>query len=231
MISVFSPSRTEGRVNLPYPPQHDGSIFPTKEDYIDFYVNNLATELKDYNNVIFCPYDEPIPQLGETPLEEMYQVLQAIIDGIRALPCDNLFLYHWDFCGGLAWIWEHPPLNGTNIVYSGTVYRFHGTFPSYEYLYDDVKRVLENYGYKHVVEDLDLPLVNYLGAANGATNEQEYQAFVNTLACWNEWEQGYAAYQWHRTDLMWTIQQGSTAIQPPSRVGQALIDAIIAGKT
>jgi hypothetical protein len=249
MVSVYACNTDEGRVipMVPYPPQHDGSTFANKEAFIDFYVNSLAAELRDYNNVIFCPFDEP--DTGD--LATWYGVVQDIIDGIRALPCDNLFLYHWGYCGPpLEWIGGgglvgHPTLNGTNIVHSGTVYRYHGTFPGNEYLYDDVKSVLAGpcehpwmgylpygYGYQYIAENLSIPLVNFVGAANGKTDDEEYQAFVNTLECWNEWGQGYAAYQWHRSGLMWAIQNNTyNAIQPPNRVGQALIDSILAGET
>ena len=246
----------EGRVEFPY---DTGEAYCSKvwsqQDFVNFWVN-VATELKDYPNIILCLFDEPVTLYQTTPDpisgKSWFDTVIETVDAIRATGFTGLVLLQWGYCGDCYWMEQfHDYLAArdrsdilTNLVFSNHIYRFHGTFDGiggstdYNILRDFMYHNNEpphwpivGLHYNRILNELQLPVIaTAVGAYNGAIDEAEYTSFKNVLSILNELEAGYAAYQWHRSELAWAIQQHTVAIQPPNRAGQALIDAIAAGK-
>lgn len=223
-IRPYSPIMAEGRVRAPYQPYSSWTV----DDFVNFWTD-VATELKDYPNVIFTLYDEP-----GGDIDVWFDAAEQAITAIRTVGAEQLIVVHWNFCGSCMWMeqWvqEGRPLH--NIVFSNHIYRVHGTFE-----YNSNSPVDINYirdflaakstsgyngaAYKYITDTYNIPIwVSAIGAYNGNTDDEEYMYFRNTLAVLNEWDLGYAAYQWFR-ETTWYIGR-----EEPNRVGQALIDAI-----
>lgn len=227
-LRLWAPEQLEGRVTQPYQPYSNWSV----PDFIDFWVS-VATELKDYPNVIFTLYDEPT---GDQ--QTWFNVANQTIAAIRTVGADQLIVIHWDYCGSCMWMenWMQGGYPTKNILFSNHIYRVHGTFaydPSAPTDIDYIRDFLgtkpqgDTYtgaGYRYITDTYNIPIwVSAIGAYGGATNDAEYTYFNNTLQVLNEWNISYCAYQWFRGGLPWFI-----GYHEPNRVGQALIDAIVA---
>jgi len=227
-IRLWSPIRAEGRVNAPYAPYSSWTV----DDFVNFWAS-VATELKHYPNVIFTLYDEPTGNMSV-----WFDAAEQAINAIRGVGAEQLIVVHWAYCGSCLWMeqWVNEGRPLQNIVFSNHIYRVHGTFEynanspvDIDYIRTQLGDNVSNHrAYKYITDTYNIPIwVSAIGAYNGKTNDEEYVYFRNTLAVLNEWELGYAAYQWFRTDLVWALQESTGVIpNPPNRVGQALIDAI-----
>ena len=231
-IRLYGCNQADGRIEgLPFQPTTSWTV----ADFANFW-GSVANEMKDYPNVIFTLFDEPT----DYQTEWFYGSVQAI-NAIRSTGAQNLIVVHFGYCGDCMWIedWVQQDLPTQNIVFSNHIYRFHGTYaynPNAPTDYPYILNFLTNApsgstytgaGYGYITETYDVPIwASAVGAYNGATNGAEYTAFNNTLFALNELELSYCAYQWFRTDTVWTI-----GYETPNRVGQALIDAITAAST
>ncbi len=229
---------------IPFPPYGSWSgVVESEQDWIDIWVS-VATELKNYPNAIFCLYDEPTG--FESDRQVYFNVGDRAITAMRNAGFNGLIKVHWGFCGDSDWMekWIDEGHQTYNIVFSNHIYRFHGTFDGIggatdltsirDYMYaDQTPGAYPPTGlhYNRVVNELNMPIHAAIGASNGATDNDEYTAFQNALTVLNELGIGYVVFQYFRSDTQWAIQEHTVAIQPPNRVGQALIDAIAAGKT
>jgi len=139
-----------GQTAIPYPPYlnaeeqayADGIVgHPyTDQDYVDICAD-FAEAHKAFPNFIFETYNEPH---GDQVAEESWMdVVQRIVNAIRARGVDCLIVYQWgygqgahysayppttenrdDWAGGLSWFFDYPitdPLN--NLVVSTHIYR------------------------------------------------------------------------------------------------------------
>jgi hypothetical protein len=228
-IRLWAPDTSEGRVEQPYAPYSNKW---SQQDFINFWVS-VATELKDYPNVIFTLYDEPTMDITL-----WFNMATQAINAIRATGAQQLIVIHFGYCGSCMWMeqWvkEGRPLH--NIVFSNHIYRVHGTFEfnasaptDIDYIRNFLARkcssqIYDGAAYLYITETYNIPIwVSAIGAYGGVIDDAEYTYFKNTLAVLNEWQLGYVAYQWFRSDLPWFI-----GYHQPNRVGQALIDAITA---
>lgn len=231
-IRLYSPIRAEGRIEgQPYQPYSSWTV----DDFVNFWVN-VTTELKNYPNVIFTLFDEPT---GNISL--WFDAATQAINSIRAVGAEQLIVVHWAYCGSCMWmeqwIQEGRPID--NIVFSNHIYRYHGTFgynPGSPVYIDYIRNFLASKpgatytgaAYRYIIDTYNVPIwVSAIGAYNGATDDDEYIYFRNTLQVLNEWGLGYVAFHTDRTALAWTLLTPTGAVfDPPNRVGQALIDAI-----
>lgn len=225
-IRLWATDPSEGRIEQPYSPY---STVWTRQDFINFWAS-VATELKGYPNVIFQLYDEPD---GNVTL--WFETAKQAITAIRNAGAENLVVVHWQYCGDNMWIadWIDGGYPTHNIVFSNHIYRFHGTFDYNPDSPVDINYIRTQLGdnignhraYKYITDTYNVPIwASAIGAYDGATDNNEYTYFKNTLQVLNEWNISYAAYQWFRSDMPWFIGD-----HQPNRVGQALIDANIAG--
>lgn len=248
---LYSPAQTEGRKEFPYNTGESVcSQVWTAEDFKNFWVN-VATELKGYPNVMFCIFDEPITLYQTTPDpisgKSWFDVAEETIDAMRAVGFDGLIVLQWGYCGDCYWMekWYNLGKPTQNIAFSQHIYRYHGTYDGIgrstdldtirNFIYAN-QQPTEPYPatglhYNRIANELNLPILVALGAFNGAVDDDEYTSFVNTLTVLNELELGYYAFVWHRSDMVWALQQHTVAIQPLNRIGQALKDAVAAGTT
>lgn len=223
-IRLYSPIMDEGRVEGPYPPYSSWSV----DDFVNFWTS-VATELKDYPNVIFTLYDEPIGDLNT-----WFDAAEQAINAIRAVGADQLIVIHHGYCGSCMWMedWVQQGRPMYNIVFSNHIYRVHGTFGydshspvDIDYIRDFLANKptigYDGAAYKYITDTYDIPIwVSAIGTYNGFSDDEEYIYYRNTLAVLNEWDLGYAGYQWFR-QTTWFIGR-----EQPNRIGQALIDAI-----
>lgn len=230
-IRLYSPIRAEGRVAAPFQPYSSWTV----DDFYNFWIN-MATELKNYNNAIFTLYDEP-----NSELTIWFDAATAAINEIRSTGAQQIIVVHYAYCGSSMWMenWIQQGRPLENIVFSNHIYRYHGTFRydmnspvDIEYIRDFLSNKPVNgytgaaYGY--ITNTYNVPIwVSAIGSHSGSINDQEYVYFKNTLQVLNELGLGYVAYQWFRTDTPWATQKNEgLLVNPPNRVGQALIDAI-----
>jgi len=198
--------------------------------HLDDWVNgwlNISRELRIYPNVIYGMNAEPA--LSE---EEMNAYFNAIVQAVKAIRNDgdeHIFFYHEDYCSypvrfnkpateGGEMIRKLHECNLTNIVYSGHIYRWHGTFggdpnnftgagPGENadgvYTYENIKQALTYWGYRKILEEYKVPIIMGEGGPAKAeaisfpnTWEKEITAYQNLLQILNEWNIGYACFWW-----------------------------------
>jgi hypothetical protein len=218
-IRLYSPIMAEGRVHGPYAPYSSWSV----NDFVDFWTS-VATELKDYPNVIFTLYDEPSGDLNT-----WFDAAELAINAIRGVGAEQLIVVHYGYCGDCMWMedWVQQGRPLQNIVFSNHIYRHHGTFHydadspvDIDYIRDYLTSQ-DGAAYGYITDTYNIPVwVSAIGAYKGSSDDAEYIYFRNTLAVLNELELGYAAYQWFR-ETTWFIGR-----EEPNRLGQALIDSI-----
>jgi hypothetical protein len=233
---LYGCTKAEGRIEgLPFSPTYAWS----QQDFVDFW-SNVASNLKDYPNVIYTPFDEPT---GDYQI--YFPAVNQVIQAIRVTGSNQLINVHWEYCGEISWIknWVLGNYTKENIVFSEHIYRDAGTFAYNQnspvdldyvrnYLTGTPSSVIYNCtGTKYYMDLYNVPIwVSAIGSFNGATDDSYYYSFKNTLQVLNEIGVGYNVFTGCRTGTTWAIvvDQGSI-IMAPNRVGQALIDAIHAG--
>lgn len=233
----------------PVPPfntdANDNAILGSEQAFIDFWAS-VASELKDYPNVLFSLWNEPNGDQGATPANWM-STAQKCITAIRATGAQNLVVVQWGYNilpttyqnpspWSLDWI-ENYPLTGSNILYSTHLY----WAPTDQNWSDMTYESLKN-GYgnncliNHVLNDLGKPLwIGEIGANLwwGAPQyppenlRDELMWFGNALKWFNEIGVGYAGWGWL------TQNQGQAYYLlvaepdfPPSDAGKILINSI-----
>lgn len=195
---------TEGRIEgLPFVPTTSWTV----TDFVNFW-KSVATEMKNYPNVIFTLFDEPTGD--ETT---WFNGASQAITGIRSVGAQNLIVVHYGYCGDCDWMadWVTGGYPTQNIVFSNHIYRYHGTFaynPNSPTSISYIRNFLANEtsptsytgaAYKYITNKYNIPIwVTAIGAYNGATNNAEYTYFNNTLQVLNEFQLSYCAYQHFR---------------------------------
>jgi aryl-phospho-beta-D-glucosidase BglC (GH1 family) len=222
-----------GQDPLPFPPYSttdpNGTVISSSQDFINFWVD-VATDLREYHNVLFELFNEP--HGDATARNTWFNVVQECINAIRNIPCDNIVIVHWGFCGSFQWVADYP-LNGTNIVYSNHIYHERGegpgaTIPADKYTYEEIKDVLVNtWKYDIVVNNSYPVLIGEFGAVS--EDDVQYQFFVNLLKLMNDWNFSYTAWVWDQPSLGYSLQYSGTYPFSLKRCGTALVDAIASG--
>jgi hypothetical protein len=228
-VRLYGCIQAEGRrEGLPFAPYSAWSV----ADFVNFWID-VATTLKDYPNVIFCLFDEP------NGVETTYfDAASQAISAIRAAGANQPIAIHWGYCGDMMWVadWVNGGYPLTNIIFSEHIYRNYGTFNwnnNYPVDINSIRSSLsssqgEPYGTatKYIMDTYNVPVwVSAIGAINGASNDEEYVAFRNTLEVLNELGTGYVDFAAFPTTGEWTPLIGQN-FSTPNRVGQGLIDAI-----
>lgn len=232
----YNPAYGKQPGNLPW---QEG--FTDANEFVNVW-GSIAEELGSYPNVLFCIYDEPFGT--EATRMAWNQVATDSINMIRSKGFDGIIIPHWAFAGDGYWMqqWVDEGNPTYNIVFSNHIYRFHGTYDGVSkatdlvsirnfILKDQIYGAFPNVGlhYNKIVNEYQIPVLVAVGAFQGWQDDDEYTSFVNTLTVLNELEIGYYAFVWHRSDMVWAVQEHTVAPQPLNRVGQALKDAIAAG--
>jgi hypothetical protein len=231
VYDVYSAAIGEGQNLLPWPPWSPYDVLPDPAAFVNFWVS-VVSELKNYPNVLFELYNEP----GGNQTE-WFQTVQLTVNAIRNIPDDHIMIVQWGYCGGFDWLRTYR-INGTNILYSNHIYRtldddsYRNTFPNAEYTYEEMKNVLLNTrDYAYVLQN-NIPIwIGETGcweSRNPTFEEKMY--FTNLLKILNEWEVGYAVWEWFQDDariegLIATPWQKGT-MPSPNIAGQILINAI-----
>ncbi|NIM46888.1 MAG: cellulase family glycosylhydrolase, partial [Candidatus Aenigmarchaeota archaeon] len=256
VLTWYSISPGGGQDVLPYPPfshTDGGRVITSKQDFIDAWVD-IATELKDYPNLIFELWNEPAPGLTAV-VQDWFYTMQDCIDAIRATGADNIIIPHLGYCTDVNWVqnpewgWDKSVncyLNGTNLLFSGHIYRFHSSFDNnkncpvdYEYIKSKIESPEswpDGLCYKKVLEERNVPL--FVGEIGGwyrtditcpspCTDENESVFFANALRVLNELGISYTA--WVMQQETWSgfsLQLHEPAVQGPNENGLILINAL-----
>jgi hypothetical protein len=231
-VRLYGINRTIGRTEgNPFAP----SVPWTEQDFADFWVN-VATTLKGYDNVILALYDEPLGDQA-TYLRVAYQTITAM----RNAGFDGIIVIHYGYCGDMLWVgdWVNSGYSTQNIVFSEHIYRSGGTFQWTDespVTLDHVRNFMNNSlgepqgtATNYILNTYNVPIwVSAIGAEYGATDDDEYIAFANTLQVLNEFQIGYCVFSATRSALQWTCLENPTGeiFSAPNRIGEALIDAI-----
>lgn len=253
-LRPYGVDRDEGRKAYPHPVPsncsscldnqyaHNGSLFQNDQDFADFWYN-VSYQLANYSNVIYCLYDEPqTAHWNQTCLNMFFNMCELCVDEIRQAEQDangytHLTIIHYGYCAGLFWVkqWinEGRPTNNS-VVFSGHIYRYHGSFPTSNVTYAYLKDQLGNeskHAYKYLVDEGVPVMCTAIGAESGASDDDEYECFQNCLTIFNEWDIGYWGYCWWLSidgALHYELSTSSFYRAPSyaNRIGEALMDAI-----
>jgi len=235
---------------LPYPPyqtsRNASEVIADEDAFVDYWVS-VASELKDYPNVIFELWNEPYGD--EQAKQSWFNVSQRCINAIRGTGATQLIIFQWRMgCwvnlnfpppnnpgSTLDWIFETnltDPLG--NLVYSTHIYRcygaFHHSLPERwnAWEYDEIKKAFQYMMFDNVTAKCPL-LIGEIGADLAYTGEElqrELIAFNNTLFIFNEWGIHYTAFWWRNIGIFRLLEYGEPWVPPPTASGQILINAL-----
>lgn len=183
----------------PFPPYLNAyeEVWITSElDFIEF-CKSVVSELKNEPNFMFEVWNEP--SSGQS---DFFRVSKQAIEELRQISTTPVII-QWGYCWGVDWAWDSglglPFSTIPNMVYSGHVYRYHGTFSNNEYTYADVKSELINrYWYEGMITR---NLAMYCGETGahivGERDIEEESAFNNTMQIlYKEWNISFATFWW-----------------------------------
>jgi hypothetical protein len=263
IMDLFSPVNgswmleNEGPPGIPFAPYtyypEATRIFPDKQAFVNYWAD-VASELKNYNNVLFELYNEPHAEEAQqhgVPVEiarnDWFDAVQKAITAIRNTGAQNIIVVQWHMCavpymgweaanaGDLTWIEQYPLNDKTgNILYSTHLYRAYlnpNWYDGYNYNYS--LAAMENCKLKYVVENLSKPLIiGEIGVNmwfDGIELQRELDWARNVLNICNQWGISYSAWDWDIVDTWHLISLNG--LPEPSEWGQILIDAIAQGGT
>ena len=222
---------------LPYPPyqtsQNSTQIIASEDEFVDWWVS-IATELKDYPNVIFELWNEPYG--NNNAMQSWFDVAQRCIDAIRSTGATQLIIFQWEMAcwvnldfpppnnsaSTMDWVWQAnltDPLG--NLVYSTHMYRcfghFHHSIPSYwnAWNYSEIQLAFQYYMFPEVTADYPL-FIGEIGADmvyTGEELEHELKAFDNCLKLFEEMEIHYTVFWW-RDFGMFPLHDGPIGFIP-----------------
>lgn len=223
----------DGFGTVPFP----SNVFPDAQSFVDMWAS-IATELKDYPNVIFALWNEPGMYSGGREAE-WFDVCQQCIDAIRATGAENLIIIQWDGIwynithdGGatLDWVEANPLTDPSgNLVYEFHNYRM-GGIHKYEpdridcYEYEDLLDGYQSGLVDYVLNTLNKPVIcGEIGPNMWQTGEElqhEFDYYSNALQIFNEWEMGYLGFWWWPTYTHAHLSEGSNF--EPNAAGEIL---------
>lgn len=217
---VLTPYMSE--VGAPHDFPFPSTTIPDAQAFVNFWVQ-MATAFKRYPNVLFELWNEPAGDY-----DVWMNTSQACISAIRNVT-SQIIIVQYGYGGYFDFVTD-PRVHGVNILYSNHIYRFPpgATIPADIYTYDQIKDLLLNHWNYDIA--LNYPCwIGEIGAWSGY-GDNETQYWNNTLRLLNEWQFGYAAWEWDQLGTGWDLQQGmSVAPYPPNEQGQMLIDHIVQG--
>jgi hypothetical protein len=265
MYYIFDPYNLKGygeegctQDHMPFPPYTNNTdVIPNEDAFVEYW-RSVASELKDYPNVIFEIYNEPVgPEKTEEEAKaDWHRVWQKVINAIRSTGADQPIIIQWgygvwvnlDFYtsphGDLQWIEKYPfydPLN--NLIYSTHIYRDGGfchrsvSVPSSErnrWQYDEINLCLNYTLVNYTVNALNKPLlIGEIGANmwySGEDLQRELAYFNNTISIFNDWGISYTVWVWTvPAHMPHGILRNDIWIPPPNEAGAILINKINEG--
>lgn len=222
---------------FPYPPYtNNTNVIASIDDYIDYCVD-VGTELRDYANVLFEPYNEP--QCNSTTLDQWLNVVQNVTLAMRSANFTQPIVVQAGQAAAINVAYPNSPLwdlswvadtNYTdpndNWIVSDHKYRNHLINSSdaayYCYEYDDVYSCYEYMDYFDVIEN-HVIFVGEIGANflwTGTNWDREAAFFNNSLAIFNAYNISYAAFWWRYSGAYSLIYTNST----PTKSAKILIN-------
>jgi len=200
---------------LPYPPYQNPDdsqtdVIASEDEFVEYWAS-VATELKNYPNVIFELWNEPHDKTGVSREEIMaswFNVAQRCIDAIRETGAKQLIIFQWnygvyanlDFGGGegVEWILDFPlvdPIN--NLVYSTHIYRVYGGCGLYS-TEESKARWNSSYGweYNEVKKAFQIEKIDWVG------NTLNKPLFIGETGCdiaWSGTELEHELTAWNNT--------------------------------
>jgi hypothetical protein len=229
---------------LPYPPYQTSAnasvVITSENDFVDYWVS-VATELKNYSNVIFELWNEP--HGDNTAKQSWFNVTQRTITAIRATGATQLIVVQWNYGvwvnldfpppnnpgATMDWIWQAnftDPLG--NLVYSTHMYRNGGAFqhskPTYwnAWNYSEIQQAFQYYKFPQVVASYPL-IIGEIGADLAYTGDElqhELTAFDNCFKLFDEMGIHYTAFWWRNIGVF-RLNDGSPNFNP-NAAGQIL---------
>jgi hypothetical protein len=231
-----------GQDPLPYPPyQNSGgsSVIASASDFVSYWAS-IATELKNYPNVIFELWNEPVGDGSTTAFNSWIATSQQCINAIRATGAQNLILFQWDYQGyinldwptsvsNMNWIAAANLTDSTgNLVYTTHLYynaiqKVGGIANAFGYQLSDIDRAFQLMGY-YSASQLHPFLVGEIGcdiAFTGTDLTNEYTAYTNELNTLNQHGIGYLGWWWNSVGIYalnsgypnWTPNQAGQILQ------------------
>lgn len=200
----------------------------TVQTFVNFWLD-VANKVGIYPNVLYDLWNEPNDDTG-IAITQWFNACVQVINALRNIGDQHLVVVQWGYNGPVDFIqtWINQGRIMNNILFDQHLYRHHGSFPDVNVSDLNAVRtwINNNLYWGTAVNMWNAPVwCGEIGAYN-PNDDLEYICFVNALAVLNELKIGYAAWQWTRVDVPWRIQQNTTFMPQPNRVGQALIDAI-----
>lgn len=230
---VYAPwtvvARTGITAKFPYPPYISSSTITSTDDFVNYW-SDVATELGSYDNVLFDLWNEAGGDINPTPSETQlwFNVVQQTINTIRSRS-QNLIVIsyrspYYDNSGrsgeGIDWIYQYP-LSGSNIVYSPHIYTNGMGYNPYSTTYE---QILNAFTYEKL-NITDKPVwIGEIGC-NLLMGQDELNRFNYSLSILNEWNIGYAAWEWW-AGRIWSLNTNVWSSYPPSASGEILKVAI-----
>ena len=216
--------------NLPYPPyETEGtSVIANEQDFVDYWVS-IASELKDYPNVMFELWNEPSSGVWDefltgSAFTSWKAVTQMCITAMRNVGAEQLIISQWwpgvctnlsidpniSHTRGLEWVPLmnlDDPLN--NLVYSTHMYRYWGAFfhqpggietKTLAWTRIDILEAFDRFGLEDVATAYPL-LIGEIGCNQEAEDlEHELIAFETCLSIFNENGYHYCTWWWMSED-------------------------------
>lgn len=214
------------------------TTIPTLDDFVSLWVD-IATELKDYPNVLFELWNEVTQNQ-----DAWFNGVQQTISAIRNVT-DHIILVQWNWdvwanlytgsTSDLSWVAD-PRIHGTNIIYSTHMYSDsrgfwedigEGVPRTFAYTYDDVKQAFQNELVDWVLNVQNKPLyIGEYGIGPYTLPPNASENAKNGLQILNEWGVSYNCMWWFSSELFALLQTH----QPdwvPTEWGQIVMDAMI----
>jgi hypothetical protein len=214
-----------------------GTSIPNAAAFASFW-GDVAAETTQYPNVLYELWNEPAPYAAGVSDATWWSGVQGAVNAIRAVS-DNIIVVQLGYCGGFDWVPEQASDWGNaagNILYSNHIYRYPSgaTLSTSEYTYAVIKnKLLNTWGYDAVINTAtNLPIyplwIGEVGAwaSYSESGQHETSYWTNVLQLLNDWQLGYAAWNWDQPGSGWDLQTDSgTAPYLPNQRGQILISA------
>jgi len=233
----------------PYAQDPNGTlVMPNRTAFVNYW-GNVASELRDYANVIFEIYNEPH---GDNETEDEYFAMaQQAIEIIRTAGCKQLVSIQWGYSVWANlnypdsyrpedvddWVYKYP-LNDSlsNIVYQTHNYRAYGQFHYSSptrvnvWEYNDLVLGYNCTGVLKVAQEHPV-LLGEFGADGSEFGTSEWP---RELAYLNNSLQLFENYGIHWTVMTWTtvshirygLLNNTTWVPPPNEAGQVVIDIL-----
>ncbi|MCW4016274.1 MAG: glycoside hydrolase family 5 protein [Candidatus Bathyarchaeota archaeon] len=209
----------------------------TPQDLVDVW-SSVASELKDYQNVLFEFWNEPI---GDVAIWMDFS--QQCINAVRSTGAENLIIIQYSDAVGvdfydypkvpsntvsMSWVYEYQlsdPLG--NLVYSTHLYRtsFRNSFEGYTrpYLYSDVFWALNATEVISVASEYPV-WIGEIGCSLWESElDEEYEWYDNTLTVLDQYNIGYCAWAWapwRSPGTQWGLVDVTQTNYTPNQAGQ-----------